>query len=241
MKISFCTTCMDRLFHLKETYIKSIRNTASYQNKEFILLNYNSKDDLDNWIYENTRDLIKYYKTTDVNHWFAAHAKNICHRLATGDILVNLDADNVIAEGYCEYLINLFNKNVIVASESDDLDGNHGCCGLISSRKNHFYSVNGYDESFNIGWGLDDTNYQFRCRMHNNLELVIQDRKYNKCISHSNELRSKNCINKNTFFTEGVSKNNLNRIALEKDYVANKNIHWGKAKLLYNFAYELEI
>lgn len=241
MKISFCTTCMDRLFHLKETYTKSINNTKSYQNKEFILLNYNSKDDLDNWVYNNLKDSIKYYRTTDANNWFAAHAKNICHKLATGDILVNLDADNIIIEGYCEYLIDLFNKDIIVASESDDLDGNHGCCGLISSRKNHFYSVNGYDESFNIGWGLDDTNYQFRCRMHNNLELVIQDRKYNKCISHSNELRSKNCINKNTLFTEGVSKNNLNRIALEKDYVANKNIHWGKAKLLYNFNYELEI
>lgn len=241
MRISFCTTCMDRLFHLKETYIHSISNTRSYANKEFILLNYNSKDELDDWVYENIKDSVEYYKTTENNYWFAAHAKNICHKLATGDILVNLDADNILAEGYCEYLANLFNKNVIVASESDDVDGNHGCCGLISSRKTHFYSVNGYDEGFNIGWGLDDTNFQFRCRMYNNLELVVQDKKYNKCIAHSNEIRSKNCINKNVHLTESFSKNNLNRIALEKDYVANKNIHWGKAKLLYNFSNELNI
>lgn len=236
MKISFCTTCMDRLFHLEQTYLQSIKNTESYKNKEFILLNYGSKSkDLDDWAICNLKKYnnIKYFKTEDPVFWCAAHAKNICYKQATGDILINLDCDNILINGYCEYISNLFNEknNIIVASRSSDLNGNNGCCGMISTKKDHFYSVNGYDESFFEGWGVDDTNFQFRCRMHNNLELVTQDIKYNCCISHSNEVRTKNCINKTIFDTKKNSENKLYEIANKKQYIANLNNNWGICNL----------
>lgn len=239
MKISFCTTCMNRLFHLKETYLRSINNT-SYKNKEFILLNYGSEDDIDQWVQENLNyyiknNLVKYYKTSEPKYWFAAHAKNIAHKLASGDVLVNLDCDNILLENYCEYLVESFQEEVIVASDPCDNNGNLGTCGLIASKKEHFYSVNGYDEEFNVGWGMDDTNYQYRCRMKNNLKLVVQDKKFNCCISHNNEIRTKNCKNKNIIETKNISEQNLYKIAIEKDYIANKNKEWGKANLLKNF------
>lgn len=243
MKISFCTTCMDRLFHLKQTYLISINNTV-YFDKEFVLLNYGSKkDNVDDWVYQNliNLDFVSYYKTTEPKYWIAAHAKNISHKLATGDILVNLDCDNILVPNYCEYLLDLFKENVIVASDPHDNYGNLGSCGLIASRKEHFYSVNGYDESLDYGWVMDDTNYQYRCRMKNNLKLVVQDKKYNLCVSHSNELRVKNCENKNIENTKKISEQNLYKIAIDQDYIANKNKNWGKAKLLKNFNECLEI
>lgn len=235
MKISFCTTCMNRLFHLKETYLLNIKNT-SYENKEFILLNYGSKDNIDDWAKINLNKFIKekvvkYYKTTEPKYWVAAHAKNIAHKLASGDILVNLDCDNFLVENYCEYLIDLFKENVIVASDYCDNEGNIGTCGLIASKKEHFYSVNGYDESFMVGWGMDDTNFQYRCRMKNNLKLIVQNRKYNKCIPHSDDIRVSNCENKNIIQTRKISENNLYKLANEKKYIANKNKEWGKANL----------
>ena len=246
MKISFCTTCMDRLFHLNHTYLTSINNTF-YNDKEFILLNYGSKkDNIDDWVYNNLSEfinigLVSYYKTTEPEYWVAAHAKNISHKLATGDILVNLDCDNILVKNYCEYLASLFVDDVIVSSDPYDYYNNLGSCGLIASRKDHFYSVNGYDESFEIGWGMDDTNYQYRCRMKNNLKLIVQDKKYNLCVSHSNEVRTQNCRNKNIEFTKKNSEQNLYKIANEYDYVANKNIKWGSAKLIKNFNEFLEI
>lgn len=246
MKISFCTTCMDRLFHLKQTYLCSLENTRSYSQREFILLNYNSKDDIDEWVLNNLEEfiktgLVKYYKTTEPTKWFAAHAKNVSQKVATGDILVNLDCDNILVQGYCEYLQNLFaRKDIIVASESADLRGNNGCCGMISSFRDHFYNVRGYDENYHDGWCMDDTNYQYRCRMHNHLELIIQDKKYSHCLDHSNEIRTKNCINKNIFETRKESQEILNKIAISKNYIVNKS-EWGKAKLIFNFAEHLEI
>lgn len=237
MKISFCTTSMNRLFHLRETYLLSIKNTSSYNDKEFILLNYGSDDNIDNWVKENLSDfikigLVKYYKTLEPKYWVAAHAKNIAHKLATGDVLVNLDCDNILVENYCEYLVGLFKQDIIVASDPSDNKGNVGTCGLIACKKEHFYSVNGYDESFEVGWGMDDTNFQYRCRMQNNLKLIVQDKKYNKCIPHSNEIRVLNCLNKNLIETKKISENNLYKIAVEKKYIANKNKNWGKTELV---------
>lgn len=239
MKISFCTTSMDRLFHLEKAYISSIKNTDSYEQREFVLLNYSSKDDINNWVEKNLKyfantGLVKYYVVNEQKYWCAAHAKNICYKKASGDILVNLDADNILSLNYCEYLIDLFskNENIIVASESSDNFGNHGCCGLIACKKEHFFSVNGYDESFSIGWGMDDTNFQFRCRMHNNLKLIIQDKKYNFCIGHENDVRTKNCMNKDLQKTKKISESILYKINKSKDYVANKNKIWGEANII---------
>ena len=238
MKISFCTTCMDRLFHLKETYLESIENSSSYHNREFVLLNYNSKDSIDSWVRDNLQDhlnsgLVKYYKTTDAKWWVAAHAKNLAHKQASGDILCNLDCDNTVVPNLCERVVDLFknHENMILASPESDPRGNLGTCGMIFCRKDDFYSVNGYDESINLGWSMEDTNFQFRCRMHNNLELVVIEKKYTKCIGHGNETRTKNCQLKDPLFTKKVSENLTIDCASEKDYIANKDVEWGEANL----------
>ena len=242
MKISFCTTCMDRLFHLKETYLQNIENSSSYQNREFILLNYNSQDSIDSWVRENLKNhlksgLVKYYKTTEAKWWVAAHAKNIAHKQADGDLLCNLDCDNFVVPGFCEYVVGLFakgrfEKDIILAAPESDPRGNRGTCGMITCRKEHFYSVNGYDESINLGWSMEDTNFQFRCRMHNNLDLAVLDINYTKCIGHGNETRTKNCQLKDPIFTKKVSENLTIDCAAEKNYIANKDVKWGEAQLV---------
>ena len=49
-KISICTNCMGRTYDLKRTYLKNIADNLDYPNVEFVLLNYNSKDDMDEWV-----------------------------------------------------------------------------------------------------------------------------------------------------------------------------------------------
>ncbi len=48
MKISYCIPMMNRLFHLKETLQKNILDT-NHLDVEFIILNYNSKDKMNEW------------------------------------------------------------------------------------------------------------------------------------------------------------------------------------------------
>ena len=98
-KISFCTVCMNRLYHLKQTLPRSIKDNMDYPNVEFVLLDYNSEDGLENWVNTEMSDYIDsgvlvYYKTEEPEHFHRSHSRNVMFKLASGDILINLDADH---------------------------------------------------------------------------------------------------------------------------------------------------
>lgn len=58
---------MDRLFHLKKTLLKNIKNNITYPHLEFVLLDYNSQDGLEEWVVENCKEylengILKYHR-----------------------------------------------------------------------------------------------------------------------------------------------------------------------------------
>jgi hypothetical protein len=244
MRISFCTTCMGRLFHLEQVFKRNLASASTFPDAEFVLLNYGSKDGLDSWVRDNLfceieKGRVSYYRTDDPKYWVASHAKNTAHRMAGGEVLCNLDSDIIIPEGFCEYVASLFESepDIIMAFDSDDAQGNHGCAGIVAARREHFYSVNGYDESISRGWGCDDMNFQFRCRMHNSLRLFVPP-KMCLCIPHSNEVRTNNCQLKQIEITRDMSISLCEKSAAERDYVANKGERWGSATVFKNFSDE---
>src|ERR1044072_6302434 len=113
MKISFCTTCMGRLHHLKETIFANIEANADHPDIEFVVLNYNSPDGLHEWVKENIGRLknVAYFREISVTRWRMPHAKNMAHLLATGDVVCNLDADNFTGKGYASLLAKKFTEN----------------------------------------------------------------------------------------------------------------------------------
>ncbi|WP_158563357.1 hypothetical protein [Chitinophaga silvatica] len=44
LKISFCTVCMGRLHHLRQTLLQNIADNTTYDNLEFVILDCNSED-----------------------------------------------------------------------------------------------------------------------------------------------------------------------------------------------------
>jgi predicted glycosyltransferase involved in capsule biosynthesis len=232
---------MGRLFHLKQTFLRNVEHSLSYDDVEFVLLDYNSNDGLEDWVKENLQQhldsgRVKFFQTKEPKYWVAAHAKNIAHKVATGDILCNLDSDVLIPKGFCEYLNHLFlnNEKIVIAFESKDPYGNDGCCGIVAAKREDFYSVNGYDESIGLGWGYDDMNYQFRVRMQNDLKILTPP-KICLCIPHGNDVRTVNCQLKQIEVTKELSDSICHDAALQKQYVANNSVEWGKATLTKNF------
>ncbi|GAG26081.1 unnamed protein product, partial [marine sediment metagenome] len=72
--ISFCTTCMGRLYNLKETLPINFKDNESYPDLEFVILDYNSNDNLGEWMKNNMMHHIEsgkvsYYRTTEPKYF----------------------------------------------------------------------------------------------------------------------------------------------------------------------------
>jgi predicted glycosyltransferase involved in capsule biosynthesis len=237
MKISFCTTCKDRLYHLKQTLPFNLLNTSDLD-REFVIMDYNSEDGLYDWAKEHLScwekwGIVRYLRTRQPKYFSAAHAKNIAHKNATGDVLCNLDCDNFVTRGFCELILKVFSqKPSILSSYSLDIFGNHGCCGKIAVTREIFYSVNGYDEqeSVNLGWGWDDVSFRYRAEMHNNIKPIYSDIRHNMVIGHNDSVRTKNFLNKDIKRSARISEEGIIGFIKKGNYVANLNKEWGVAK-----------
>ena len=91
-KIAFCITCMNRLHHLQQTLGKNLQDNFLPDDVEFILLDYNSKDGLEQWVHHNMMQYIEsgilvYCKTTEPQYYFRNHARNMAFRLANAGIV----------------------------------------------------------------------------------------------------------------------------------------------------------
>lgn len=244
---------MNRLSFLQQTLPKNIIDNNDYDNLEFVILNYNSKDDIDTWIQDNYSDLIKigrliYVKEFTATHFYPSHSRNVCARMTSGDIICNVDADNFTGEGFAAFLNKAF-KHTSIAIGSDTHTKNHpSTFGRIAIERREFVRLGGYDESF-VGWGSEDGDLIRRCIKLNFNQIVIPSQ-YLNYIEHNNHLRIEN-IDFSLF--QGLSdvekKEASHLVNYEKSimksnkglFVANLNQFWGKAKVLKNFSDEIEL
>ncbi|NNU33105.1 glycosyltransferase family 2 protein [Mucilaginibacter sp. S1162] len=197
-KISFCTTCMNRVEHLKETLPQNILANKNYKNVEFVLLDYNSSDGLKNYVKSElaqyiTAGKLSYYRTDEPVKYNMSHSRNMVFNLANGDILCNIDADNFTGEGFANYINKTFNdKEEIVLSTHQRIEKKKKRrIGKNMCEEKDFLAVNGYDESM-IYYGFDDYDFLNRLQLNGLKNEPIENDRYLSAISHSNESRMAN-------------------------------------------------
>jgi hypothetical protein len=166
--ISLCMTCMNRLWQIKQTLHKNIENCKKFgKNIEIILVNFNSKDNLHQWIITNflreIKDgLLKYYYTKQPDFWHASIAKNTSHFLGSGNILINLDCDNIISLKEIIFINNYFFKYHIKNIHLLHLENKFtDKFGRIVISKDFFRYIGGYNEHF-LPQTIQDENLIFR-------------------------------------------------------------------------------
>jgi hypothetical protein len=156
--ISFCTTCMGRLDHLKKTLPANLKSCENDPNVQFVVLNYGGEAPTEQWIKETFPDelasgKLKYVSYPAAKHFNMPHAKNMAHRCADGDVLCNLDADQFIGDGFSELLRESFTRsgNIFMRHSPVALSAAHkedGASGKLALTREAFYRLRGYDESF---------------------------------------------------------------------------------------------
>jgi hypothetical protein len=199
LKISYCTTCMGRLKHLKETYLQNIHNNSEYGNVEFVLVNFNSQDGLHEWAMDNlssyiTEGIVNYFYTKDPEYFHMSKAKNLAHRLATGDILVNLDADNFLGKNHAFYLNYLYKNDTsgkkVFRFTKPDMRF-YDTSGKIALRKSEFYAVGGYLEDL-LPYGEEDLDLLYKLSDIGCEIEIIDVVNFLRTVKHSTKDRSKN-------------------------------------------------
>lgn len=188
---------MNRLSHLKKTYIQNIKDNLDYPNVEFILLNYNSSDNMDFWAQKYLssfieKGIVKYYSTSDPLYFKHSHSRNITFRMASGEILCNLDADNWTGKGFAFYINKKFveKKNIIITT-TRNRHKIKDTFGRICFLKKDFSKTGGFDETFtNYGW--EDIDFINRVKLLGRDEVSIENIEYLQVISHDDFARISN-------------------------------------------------
>lgn len=198
--ISFCIVCMNRLHQLKETLIKNIIDNANYKQLEFVVLNYNSEDGMDEWVRQELAPYIasgrvNYYYTREPHCFSHSHSKNVMFKLATGDIVCNVNADHFIGVDYAEYINEVFKKNalsVLTTVDYFNTDKNYtvpsDVFGKVCVRKSDFLQVSGFDEQM-TGYGFEDWDFINRLELLGLKRILIRDQSFLNFIRHDKEER----------------------------------------------------
>ena len=185
-KISFCITCMNRLHHVQETLKKNIEDNYLVDDVEFVLLDYNSKDGLEQWIQQNMQSyidvgILNYYKTMDSEYYLRSHSRNMAFRLASGEILCNLDADNFLGEGFAIEMIKEFAQQSTIFYTSDFSSAD--AYGRVCVLQKDFLAIQGYNEAF-AGYGYEDNDLFSRLKKHQLKHLQYYNKSFNNAIKH---------------------------------------------------------
>jgi hypothetical protein len=81
--------------------------------------------------------------------------KNIIHRQATKDIVVNLDADNRLSIFYL-YALSQLKPNEYLYVREGGIYNTENVGGRIGIYRDKFIALGGYDEHLSDGWGFED-------------------------------------------------------------------------------------
>ena len=174
---------------------------------EFVLLDYQSDDGLREWVRMTLGDAIAsgrlvFGYVSPAPYFRMAHAKNIAHRLATGNVLCNIDADNIIVPGYSSWLRDQFadHPSLVVAprrySAWDWISERiierllpmrrapAGLLGRIAIGRRLFYQLGGYNEDLR-GWGMDDMLLRLRARDSGAVEYTVPRAYWGNVLQHN--------------------------------------------------------
>ncbi len=193
--ISFCTACMDRLHHLQQTLPQNLADNQDYDRLEFVVLDYNSSDGLEDWVGEHLTEALqsgrlKVFRTPEPKAFHHSHARNLAFRQAAGEILCNVDADNFTGPGFARYVDQRFAtlERAFLAVDRELQDRFPASFGRICVRRRHFLESAGYDEAM-AGYGWEDIDFCARLTRLGLEFLTIDDDRYLRYLEHGQQER----------------------------------------------------
>ena len=217
---------------MKQTFAANLKVILEDANTEWIIFNLNSKDDLHDFMIRQLPVLpprVIYARDLSDRPWHNAIAKNVAHRLASSNILVNLDCDNFIASAV-DVIRVYFTSDIQALHLWSGVFGD-GTCGRIAITRDAFYGLGGYNESFHP-MGYDDIDLLKRARARGMKVLRIPSASQ-VSIQHDRVESMKYCSGGaaewEKYNQENIAASEFN--LANNRLVANEGKNWGQAEL----------
>lgn len=198
-RISFCISIRNRLVQLKKT----LQHNLGYihADNQICIGDLGSTDGLREWIFENfarqlASDRLLYFQASEELFWSSPIAKNLAHRIAGGEYLFNLDADNFLTRDDLESISRTFDMGKPCHQWSGTWgDGSYGRIGLPRST---FMTLGGYDDGL-LPMGGQDRDIIERLKIFGTPAILLKAPEIaaikNDKTSSVSEIQSDNLIN----------------------------------------------
>jgi len=232
MRISFCITCMNRLFHLNRTIIDNLNlinefNKTHEDKFNISLCNYDSKDDLDEFVQTNLQlylhnNTLTYFRIYNKKFFNRSHAKNIAHKYANGDVVINLDCDNILRYDVLLFIYDTFNELTNNYTINDVYIWDNLYMGFLGMSKKNFVLLGGYNEKI-LTYGYEDIELRKRIEKHIGCKDKLLPEQFNydeTCvIHHDDDIRAINDDAGAYNYDKNISENN--NIQIMEYYIMN--------------------
>ncbi len=192
--LSIITVCKGRLSHLK----RSLPAMLAQQQAQIVVVDYDCPEGAADHVSlaHPGVSVVKVENRPHFNNW---EARNIGARHATGDLLAFVDADVILADGFCNWCLqNIapgnFGKMPTAVAQSIHADeklnaGSNRLEGLLVVPRKTFVALGGYDDLLE-GWGAGgDVDLNDRLGMSGNRMVVMPETLVSETIRHSDEER----------------------------------------------------
>lgn len=163
LKISLCTWCRDWP-PLRRTLPENMVRVAGRRDVEYCVTDLGSCDDTLDWLVDQSircRQLRVFQKRCEPLHF--ARAYNLAFASATGDVLVCLDADNVIGLRFLDTVQERLADQPDTFLHVWSGDWSDGTCGRLVFPRHIFQALGGYDESLGL-CGFQDIDLRDRAQ-----------------------------------------------------------------------------
>lgn len=150
-RISFITTCMGRLDHLKEALPAALRNAGH----EYIVVDFSCPQGTGDWV-EANHPGVKVVRVPGEEFFHVSRARNLGAAEATAEWICFFDADIILREDFAEGMQKQLAPGGIYRSR----EPRSGKWGTHLVRREDFFAVGQYDEVMRNYGGEDDDLYR---------------------------------------------------------------------------------
>jgi hypothetical protein len=188
--------------------------------------------------------VLNFYRADGHSRYLPSHSRNVTFRLAAGDIIVNVDADNYVGKGFARRInqcMSVCDSRIIAVSERFLLPTSTRLLlkGRFALHRSDLISLGGFDEDLDSGGGYsnEDLHLVLRAMMSGFRVVRFEDRYVSNRIETPEPERIKHMEVHGTYSgIKAINETIIGRKIGKGILVCNKDCPWGKDVLIKNFS-----